>query len=392
MTRRAFPLAVCLGILLLALAPAAPPARAQNRPPAHLPIVAVEPNAQVAIEEVRVSPDHLAAGSLLRVDVDVRNRGNIVLETQGPEPGFIYSEGESYLARNLLAEDHRVRIGLDIEAGAPDDGLPLRYRWGLGRPLQPGERRTVTGFVRLVAAGMRPLSVGLEHGGQVWRQGFGRQAVAVGGDSGRAELVTRGQTSRRVVALTFDAGADRGYAGEILDVLKQQGVQASFGPTGAWAESNPDLVRRMVAEGHHLFNHTQSHVSWTGASACCGLSQAGRLSELDRSEQVIGRIAGRSTRPYFRPPYGDFDRATLYHAYMAGFTQVVLWSVDSRGWLGASAGTVLWQCLSGAKPGAIIVMHVGRGSTDYFALSAVIQGLRNRGYTLGTLADVMAPD
>ncbi|HEY2593413.1 MAG TPA: polysaccharide deacetylase family protein, partial [Chloroflexota bacterium] len=69
-----------------------------------------------------------------------------------------------------------------------------------------------------------------------------------------------------VVALTFDAGADRGYAEAILDTLKTEGVPASFGMTGQWAQANPDLVQRMVAEGHRLINHTWEHRSWTGLS------------------------------------------------------------------------------------------------------------------------------
>src|SRR5207237_10935132 len=68
------------------------------------------------------------------------------------------------------------------------------------------------------------------------------------------------------VALTFDAGADRGYAEDILDVLLETRVLASFGVTGNWAKANPDLVRRMVAHGHLVFNHTLDHRSFTGVS------------------------------------------------------------------------------------------------------------------------------
>ena len=72
------------------------------------------------------------------------------------------------------------------------------------------------------------------------------------------------------MALTFDAGADRGHAEQILDTLANYGVVASFGLTGHWAKENPDLVERMVAEGHMLFNHTYSHRSFTGFSTSEG--------------------------------------------------------------------------------------------------------------------------
>src|SRR5690606_33655847 len=74
-------------------------------------------------------------------------------------------------------------------------------------------------------------------------------------------------TSERVIALTFDAGSDRGYAPMILDVLKQEGIRATFGMTGSWAEQNPDLILRIVNEGHMMMNHTWSHRSFTGQSA-----------------------------------------------------------------------------------------------------------------------------
>ena len=66
------------------------------------------------------------------------------------------------------------------------------------------------------------------------------------------------------MALTFDAGEDRGYAEDILDLLQAEHVPASFGITARWAQANPDLVERMAADGHLLMNHTLEHRSFTG--------------------------------------------------------------------------------------------------------------------------------
>ena len=82
----------------------------------------------------------------------------------------------------------------------------------------------------------------------------------------RAVTITQLETSRKVVALTFDAGSDAGYASLILDTLKTNKVKASFGITGQWAEAHPALLRRMVREGHTVMNHTYSHPSFTGYS------------------------------------------------------------------------------------------------------------------------------
>ena len=84
--------------------------------------------------------------------------------------------------------------------------------------------------------------------------------------TGLSTIVEGGTNGRLEVALTFDAGADTGYAAEILDLLRDEGIKATFGMTGVWAEANPDLVRRMVAEGHQLINHTWDHSSLTGAN------------------------------------------------------------------------------------------------------------------------------
>ena len=84
--------------------------------------------------------------------------------------------------------------------------------------------------------------------------------------TGLSTIVDRGTNGRLEVALTFDAGADTGYAAEILDLLRDEGIKATFGMTGVWAEANPELVQRMAAEGHQLINHTWDHSSLTGAN------------------------------------------------------------------------------------------------------------------------------
>jgi peptidoglycan/xylan/chitin deacetylase (PgdA/CDA1 family) len=119
----------------------------------------------------------------------------------------------------------------------------------------------------------------------------------------RALTITQLETSRKLVALTFDAGSDAGYASRILDTLKANKVKASFGMTGQWAEAHPALLRRIVREGHTVMDHTYSHRSFTGSSTgTAPLSYKQRSHELRKTESAVQRIAGVSTKPYFRPP------------------------------------------------------------------------------------------
>jgi peptidoglycan/xylan/chitin deacetylase (PgdA/CDA1 family) len=192
-----------------------------------------------------------------------------------------------------------------------------------------------------------------------------------------------------VVALTFDAGSDRGYTEDILDILQQEHINASFGITANWARANPDLVRRMAAEGHLVINHTVDHRSFTGLSdKLGGLTPAKRRAELEDADAVIAPLLGHSTRPWYRLPYGDEDTDVIQDLALIGFTRQVGWTVDSGGWRGWAAAEIVRHCLEAATPGAIYVLHVGKDSQDALALGPLISGLRERGYGFATVAEL----
>ncbi|MFN8638921.1 MAG: polysaccharide deacetylase family protein [Dehalococcoidia bacterium] len=205
-------------------------------------------------------------------------------------------------------------------------------------------------------------------------------------------VVSRGRTDRRAVTLTFDAGADRGHAERILDVLAQQRVPAAFGLTGQWAELNRDLVARAAREGHAFINHTYNHPSFTGVSwNVTAKSTADRDAQLERTNRVLEEIAGTSARPYFRPPFGDYDASVLADVGRLGYATTVMWTIDSMGWRGLDAASITRRCLDAASPGAIYIFHVGEQSRDGDALPAVIEGLRARGFDIVPLAELLAP-
>ena len=206
-----------------------------------------------------------------------------------------------------------------------------------------------------------------------------------------ATVVRQGDSSRPVVALTFDAGSDTGYAAEILDLLAAEGVPATFGMTGRWAEANPALVRRMAVEGHQLVNHSYDHPSFTGRSTGeAPLSQADRIAQLARTDAAVRAAAGVTTVPWFRPPYGDEDASVRADVARAGYRYELMWTVDSLGWKGEPADAVVQRCLDRAAPGAIYLFHVGAASSDHDALQRVVDGLAQRGYGFVTAADLVA--
>ncbi|MBI5947418.1 MAG: polysaccharide deacetylase family protein [Chloroflexi bacterium] len=197
-----------------------------------------------------------------------------------------------------------------------------------------------------------------------------------------AAVISRGP-SIPMVAFSFDAGSDVGYTSLILDVLKANGITASFGMTGAWADQNPSMLRRIVNEGHHLINHSYNHPDFTT------LTTAARWDQLDRADAAVTALTGLGMKPYFRPPFGSQNAAVNADLAARGYYYNVMWTVDSWGWMGLSAADIISRCLSRAEPGAIFLYHVGIQSQDGPALQAMIDGFRAQGYAIGSVADVL---
>ena len=193
-------------------------------------------------------------------------------------------------------------------------------------------------------------------------------------------------TDERIVALTFDAGSDLGNTATILDVLAQYGVRASFGITGEFAEAHPDHIRRMAREGHVVINHSYSHFSFTGLSSTdVLLDRASRQDDLLRADAVLASLTGASSVPFWRPPFGDYDQSVLDDVGAIGYRYTVVWTIDSLGWRGLTAGEIVDRVLELAEPGAIVVMHVGSQSADADALPAILDGLVAAGYSFTTV-------
>jgi peptidoglycan/xylan/chitin deacetylase (PgdA/CDA1 family) len=183
-----------------------------------------------------------------------------------------------------------------------------------------------------------------------------------------------------VIAITIDTDTVRGFMPQILDTLDAYGVKASFGVTGQWAVANPDLVRRMVASGHTIMNHSWSHPLFTA------ITSAERQEQLRKADEAIQTIAGISTKPYFRPPYGNNTPEIQADAAAAGY-RVIRWNVDPQGWRGYSGQEITDHILSHAFNGAVVLMH-GTNAGDLAALGPTIAALQSRGYRLVTIAQL----
>ena len=206
--------------------------------------------------------------------------------------------------------------------------------------------------------------------------------------SGHASVVYHGATTRRAVALTFDIGADADAAGvaATLVTLRAEGVRATFAVSGLWVEEHRDIALRIAADGHQIINGGYHGASFTGASTGgTPLGADERSLELSRTETTVYHLTQRSTRPYFRPPFGDVDAGVLRDAGNAGFATAVLSSVDCFGPPGASSGEIVASCIAAASPGAILELRADAGAYDPKALPRVIAALRAEGYTFETV-------
>jgi peptidoglycan/xylan/chitin deacetylase (PgdA/CDA1 family) len=182
-----------------------------------------------------------------------------------------------------------------------------------------------------------------------------------------------------VAFLTFDCEG-RGVP-QVLAALEAEHVNATMFLVGSWALAHPALVRRMVADGDALGNHSYSHPLFTT------LSTAAVRSQIEQAQAAILRASGGvSPRPRFRFPYGagqgnprlmSIVAAKGYHAYY--------WTVDPQDWRGFSSATIAQRVLNQTRAGGIVVLHPASPGTPG-AVPASINGLRARGYRFATLS------
>jgi peptidoglycan/xylan/chitin deacetylase (PgdA/CDA1 family) len=211
-------------------------------------------------------------------------------------------------------------------------------------------------------------------------------------DDWRGADVERLPTSRAVVALTFDAGASDAGVASILGTLARYHVPATFFVTGQFARRYPDAVRAMAAGGFPVGNHSDTHPDFTLTTT------ADIRTQLANAERSITDLTGRPAEPLFRFPFGARTPLDIQVVNDAGYIPF-RWTVDTLGWKGTSGGitaaAVRERVLATARPGQIVLMHVGAnpddGTTlDADALPGVIEELSTRGYGFVDLRSAVA--
>lgn len=208
----------------------------------------------------------------------------------------------------------------------------------------------------------------------------------------KGRSLTRLPTHRRVVTMTFDGGASADGVRSIVRTLDRHDVTATFFVTGDFARRYRAELRRIVAAGHRVGNHSVNHPDFLT------LRPRQQERQIRTAGRQIATITGRSPAPWFRFPYGSQNPAAVRRANGLGYA-VMGWTVDTLGWMGTSGGqsvrSVQRRVIAGARPGAIMMMHLGAnpddGSTlDARALPRTLERLKAMGYRFVTLDDVLS--
>ena len=201
--------------------------------------------------------------------------------------------------------------------------------------------------------------------------------------SGSGEI-ERVKAKKEDIALTFDAGASAEPTDSILKTLAKHSLHVTFFLTGKWCEQNPDLVKRILAEGHEIGNHTYDHKDLRK------LSNSAIAEEFTKMNALVKNATGLDTAALARPPYGGRDARVLKLMHENGYVPIY-WSVDS--WdafkTGITSTEIKNRVLSKVRGGDIVLMHCGsRPTAD--ALNEIIEGLQAKGYKVVTVSDLIS--
>ena len=219
--------------------------------------------------------------------------------------------------------------------------------------------------------------------GRANAQARSQRAITLPGDitSGSQTTITRVTTARPVVAMTFDDGPHPTLTPRLLDTLRARNIRATFYVIGNRVVRHPELMRRIVAEGHEIGNHTWSHPS------LFGYSDAGVLSQLDRTAQAIYDTVGRPPVT-MRPPYGNLYNRQRLMIHQQRNLPTVLWSVDPEDWRRPGSSVVAQRIVSRSHPGAVILAHDIHSPTVR-AMPQAMDGLLARGFQFVTVSELL---
>lgn len=188
------------------------------------------------------------------------------------------------------------------------------------------------------------------------------------------------ETTEKKVALTFDAAWGSDKTSKIINILKENGVEATFFLVGFWIEQNKDKVSEIHDAGFDIGTHSNTHPKMSTLSA------EQMRSELKISSDMITAVTGEGVR-FFRPPFGDYNDALVKTAESLNL-KTIQWDVDSLDWKGLSAHEILERVKQSVKNGSIILFH---NNSDHIleALPLVISYLKQQGFSMVKISNLV---
>lgn len=194
-----------------------------------------------------------------------------------------------------------------------------------------------------------------------------------------------GNTDEKVIYLTFDAGYENGNTEAILDALKKHQAPAAFFVVGTYIESEPELVKRMVEEGHTIGNHTWHHPDMSQMASLDAFQK-----ELEDVETAYQSLTGKEMIKYYRPPQGKYSQSNLKMAQKLGY-HTFFWSLAYVDWYENDQPTkedAFEKLIGRIHPGAIVLLH-STSSTNTQILDELLTRWEEMGYTIRPLSDLV---
>lgn len=189
-------------------------------------------------------------------------------------------------------------------------------------------------------------------------------------------------TDEKKIAISFDAAWGNEDTRQILDILKNNDVKATFFMTGEWIEKYPEDVKAIYAEGHELGNHSMNHLQMST------LPYEECITELQEPHNMVKELTGYDMK-VFRPPYGDYNNTLIDAAQSINYS-TIQWDVDSLDWKDYGVESIIDTVCNHKHlgKGSIILMHNGATHTAS-ALETLIKNLKNQGYTFVTISELI---
>ncbi|MFC4023104.1 polysaccharide deacetylase family protein [Oceanobacillus longus] len=197
-----------------------------------------------------------------------------------------------------------------------------------------------------------------------------------------ASPIYRGHPEKKMVALLINVSWGEEYIPEILSILKENKVKATFFVEGKWGKANAELVKMIDEQGHVIGNHAYNHPDMAKLSAQQNINQ------IDQTNQILKAITGKKPK-WFAPPSGSYNDQVIQSAYNLNM-ETILWTVDTIDWKNPSVSVMINRVKEKLHPGATLLMHPTSSTTN--GMHQLIKLIKDNGYKIGTIDLLLSED